>query len=121
MLLELTYQILAQFPQFYLTISDIYQNLLRASNHKKATWDTETLKQCVLRIPDFLLLQSHDSLKGKRTRIILFIDALDENEDQADNIEVVSILKQIAERFSAHSGETNGSILKVCLASRGGR
>lgn len=115
MLLEITFQILSQFPDFFLSIQEIYTDLLRVSRDKKPEWTTGRLKQCVMQIPHFFQCQSARS----RTRVILFIDALDENEDQSENREVVSIIKELAESYSdsvCSPGE--GPILKICLASR---
>ena len=127
MLLEITFQVLTQFPEYFLSIKEIYTDLLRVSRNKRLEWSTEILKQCVLLIPLFLQAQKgslFERWKGSqpehsRTRLILFIDALDENEDQSENNEVISILKELAEFYSNsifHPGV--GPILKICLASR---
>ncbi|KAI1491228.1 hypothetical protein F5X96DRAFT_488961 [Biscogniauxia mediterranea] len=112
MLRELVYQLLLQFPNYFNCIKARYQSLVLESRSKRPEWDVENLKQCLLSLAE-LPVQSQ-----VRSRFILFIDALDENESAEENKEVVGIMKQLAESFALWKGNTSGNILKICLASR---
>ncbi|KAI1635272.1 hypothetical protein F4809DRAFT_614548 [Biscogniauxia mediterranea] len=112
MLRELVYQLLLQFPNYFNCIKARYESLVLESRSKRPEWDVANLKQCLLSLAE-LPVQSQ-----VRSRFILFIDALDENEYAEENNEVVEIMKQLAESFALWKGNTPGNILKICLASR---
>ncbi|OCL02223.1 hypothetical protein AOQ84DRAFT_229435 [Glonium stellatum] len=112
MLRELVYQLLSQFPDYFQCIKSLYQDLVLESHSRKPEWDVTNLKQCLLSLSE-MPIESQ-----ARNRFILFIDALDENQDSQENNEAVAIVKQLVELFAQRKEKTPGNVLKICLASR---
>ncbi|KAI0596694.1 hypothetical protein F4775DRAFT_282821 [Biscogniauxia sp. FL1348] len=112
MLRELVYQLLLQFPAYFNCIRPHYESLVLESRSKRPNWDFTSLKECLLSLSEL-------PIEGPvRSRFILFIDALDENEFAKENIELVAIMKQLSDSFTREEGNASGNILKICLASR---
>ncbi|KAI0968001.1 hypothetical protein F4678DRAFT_230959 [Xylaria arbuscula] len=112
MIQELLYQILKQFPDFFVTLKPIYKKVVSRSD-SEVKWDLDELIQGFRLITDFTALSTRD-----RPRIFLFIDALDENQDQKDNIRLIKVLEEIVERYKERKMQPGVPLLKICLASR---
>ncbi|KAK7943808.1 uncharacterized protein PG986_012921, partial [Apiospora aurea] len=104
MLKELLYQTLRQFPTFYPLISQICDRVQRPEG--KFEWDVASLSECFLKIPELTL--GPDC----RARVIYFVDALDENEEQHENEQLLKLIQEL------HTTTHDMPILKICLASR---
>ena len=112
MLHELVFQLLSQFPAFFECVKPIYRSMILEKRQRRPEWDVPILKQCLM------ALCSLTTKSRVRNRFILFIDALDENENSSENNEVLSIVKELAESFDTSKSTASGNILKICLASR---
>ncbi|KAI8631819.1 hypothetical protein F5Y19DRAFT_422185 [Xylariaceae sp. FL1651] len=111
MLKELLYQTLNQFPHFFEVLRPIYVDAMKASVH--GTWDLTSLIDGFSQIP---LITSKNS--NHRSRLFLFIDALDENQDQKDNETLMRVLNDIVTKYKVRRVEPGAPLLKICLASR---
>ncbi|KAI0432656.1 hypothetical protein F5Y09DRAFT_131419 [Xylaria sp. FL1042] len=112
MIQELLYQILKQFPDFYVPLKPIHERKI-AKKSLGVKWDLDDLIEGFCRIPYLTAL----SMRG-RPRIFLFIDALDENQDQNDNILLLQVLEGVLERYHVRKAQPSAPLLKICLASR---
>ncbi|KAI0809525.1 hypothetical protein GGR55DRAFT_689298 [Xylaria sp. FL0064] len=112
MIQELLYQILEQFPDFFVSLKPVYERaVLKTGSGVK--WGLEDLIEGFRLIADL----SDLSMRG-RPRIFLFVDALDENQDQKDNVKLLQVLREIVERYQARKKQPGTPLLKICLASR---
>ncbi|KAL9619034.1 MAG: hypothetical protein Q9160_006289 [Pyrenula sp. 1 TL-2023] len=111
MLRELVFGVLKQFEPFFELIRPAFQRVRNECGTVR--WNVSSLKEMLLEIPH---LQS--PTPGRRDRIVLFIDALDENEDQKDNDTMISILKCLCSSHNDTRQKSNSPVLKLCLASR---
>jgi hypothetical protein len=111
MLKEILYQLLRQFPHFYPLIEPVYHDRLRAA--KDHPWDNQSLIDTVMRIPQITSIR-----QGVRDRIFLFIDALDENEDQQENEKMMRMIKDLSTQYRRTVTRSGAPLLKICLASR---
>lgn len=111
MLKELLYQLLRQFPGFYAQIDPIYKRSVRMLMHHE--WDLESLAEGFLQIPK--LTSCSEKL---RNRVFLFIDALDENENQKDNETMMKLIKRLSSEYESTAKNPKSPLLKICLASR---
>ena len=107
MLCELLYQLLLQFPALYPALEQFHRQLVTKTRNVRPDWDIESLKAGLLSISQFA------PPRGDRIRLVMFIDALDENHDQSDNEELLSFIRELAATVHGTS-----KLLKVCLASR---
>ncbi|KAK7976268.1 hypothetical protein PG989_014731 [Apiospora arundinis] len=119
MLQELLHQILAQFPTFYDLVSQIYDRVRRTAD--ASGWDVASLSECLLKIPDLTI--GPDS----RARVMIFVDALDENENQHENEQLMKLILDLSDTYCSRmknfdkdeaSPHHELPILKICLASR---
>ncbi|KAK6851000.1 alpha/beta-Hydrolase [Apiospora arundinis] len=119
MLQELLHQILAQFPTFYDLVSQIYDRVRRTAD--ASGWDIASLSECLLKIPDLTI--GPDS----RARVMIFVDALDENENQHENEQLMKLILDLSDTYCSRmknfdkdeaSPRHELPILKICLASR---
>ncbi|KAI1348803.1 hypothetical protein F5Y01DRAFT_206322 [Xylaria sp. FL0043] len=112
MIQELLYQILEQFPGFFVSLKPVYERaVLKTGSGVK--WGLEDLIEGFRLITDLSDLSIRD-----RPRVFLFIDALDENQDQKDNIKLLEVLQELVERYQARKKRPGAPLLKICLASR---
>ncbi|KAG6355404.1 hypothetical protein INS49_003366 [Diaporthe citri] len=109
MLMELLYQILQQYPRSFELISPIFLNLKRLNQ----SWDIQSLSQAILHIPHI-----PPAVSGRRDRITLFIDALDENQKQDDNNTLLDIFDSLIRTYRSVRDKPDAPVLKICLASR---
>ncbi|KAI1746987.1 hypothetical protein F4782DRAFT_535834 [Xylaria castorea] len=112
MMQELLYQILKQFPDFFVSLKPIYEKAISKTGHE-FKWDLDDLIEGFSLIPDL----TASSVSG-RPRIFLFIDALDENQDQKNNEKLVRVLKDIVGKYQVRKTQPRAPLLKICLASR---
>ncbi|KAF3002784.1 hypothetical protein E8E14_000058 [Neopestalotiopsis sp. 37M] len=111
MLKELLYQLLQQFPSFYAQIRPIYDRKVKIL--VPCEWDLESLAESFMQIPKLT-----SSSKTLRNRVFLFIDALDENENQQDNETMMKLIKRLSSEYELTAKNTYSPVLKICLASR---
>ncbi|KAF7534506.1 hypothetical protein G7054_g6171 [Neopestalotiopsis clavispora] len=111
MLKELLHQLLWQFPHFYSQIGPIYKR--RVSMLDSRNWDLDSLTEGFLQIPKFI-----PSSQRTRDRVFLFIDALDENENQEENETMMKLIKRLSSEYESMEKRPNSPLLKICLASR---
>jgi hypothetical protein len=111
MLKELLHQLLRQFPHFYSQIGPIYKR--RVSMLDSRNWDLDSLTEGFLQIPKFI-----PSSQRTRDRLFLFIDALDENENQEENETMMKLIKRLSSEYESMEKRPNSPLLKICLASR---
>ncbi|KAI0450474.1 hypothetical protein F5B21DRAFT_427373 [Xylaria acuta] len=112
MMQEFLYQILKQFPEFFVSLKPIYEKTALKTG-LEVKWDLEDLIEGFSLVPDL----PASRVKG-RPRIFLFIDALDENQDQKDNEKLVRVLKDIVGKYQVRKTQPGAPLLKICLASR---
>ncbi|ETS76726.1 hypothetical protein PFICI_12113 [Pestalotiopsis fici W106-1] len=111
MLKELLYQLLHQFPHFYAQIGPIYKRRVRMLVPRE--WDLDSLAEGFLQIPNLV-----SRSKTTRDRVFLFIDALDENENQHENETMMSLIKRLSAEYESTAKNSQSPLLKICLASR---
>ncbi|KAI1305483.1 hypothetical protein F5Y03DRAFT_152930 [Xylaria venustula] len=109
---KLLYQILEQFPDFFVTLKPIYEKVVSKTG-SDVKWDLDDLIEGFRLIPDFTAVSSRS-----RPRIFLFIDALDENQDRNDNIKLLQVLEEIVTKYQVRKRQPSAPLLKICLASR---
>lgn len=109
MLTELLYQILDSYPRFFELIRPIFLDLKRT----KRDWDIRSLSQAMLHIPHL-----PPNVADCRERITLFIDALDENQNQDDNANLLGLFDDLRATYKGVRHKPDAPILKICLASR---
>lgn len=109
MLMELLYQVLEQYPRSFHLIRPIFMNLKRL----KQDWDIRSLSQAMLQIPHI-----PPAVSGRRDRVTLFVDALDENQNQDDNNNLLSIFERLNATYRSVRVKPDAPVLKICLASR---
>lgn len=109
MLMELLHQVLEQYPRSFELIRPIFVNLKRL----KQDWDVRSLSQALLHIPHI-----PPAVPGRRDRITLFVDALDENQNQDDNNNLLSIFQDLSAAYRSVRVKGDAPVLKICLASR---
>jgi len=109
MLQELVYQSLVQFPGLFDLVRPIYRSLL---GHRAGAidWGVDDLIECIVQLGNV------PPTEGVRNRFVIFVDALDENEEQDDNGKILSTLLRVASICEQNAEGL--PILKVCLASR---
>lgn len=109
MLMEILYQVLEQYPRSFELIQPIFKNLRRL----KQGWDIKSLSQAMLHIPHI-----PPAVPGCRDRITLFVDALDENQNQDDNNNLLDIFESLKATYKGFRAKPDAPVLKICLASR---
>lgn len=109
MLMELLHQVLRQYPRSFELIRPIFLNLKRV----KQDWDIRSLSQAMLHIPHI-----PPAVPGRRDRITLFVDALDENQNQDDNNSLLDIFESLNATYRGVRAKRDAPVLKICLASR---
>lgn len=109
MLMELLYQLLEQYPRSFELIRPIFTHLRRL----KQDWDIKSLSRAMLHIPHIPA-----SVPGCRDLITIFVDALDENQNQDDNNNLLSIFDSLNTEYSDVRTRVDAPLLKICLASR---
>lgn len=108
MLMELLYQILETHPHSFELIRPIFLRL-----KLKHDWDVRSLSEAMLQIPHI-----PPATPGSRDRITLFVDALDENQNQEDNTTLLGIFENLIDTYKSVRGRPGVPVLKICLASR---
>lgn len=76
-------------------------------------WDIKSLSEAILYLPHI-----PPAVSGCRDRITLFIDALDENQNQHDNNTLLSIFEHLNATYKDIRAKPYAPVLKICLASR---
>lgn len=109
MLMELLYQVLGQYPRSFELIQPIFANLKKL----KREWDVRSLSQALLQMPHI-----PPAVPGCRDRVTLFVDALDENQNQDDNNNLLSIFEDLSTTYRSVRAKGDAPVLKICLASR---
>ncbi|KAL2289344.1 hypothetical protein FJTKL_02347 [Diaporthe vaccinii] len=109
MLMEILYQVLEQYPRSFELIRPIFKNLRRL----KQDWDIKSLSQAMLHIPHI-----PPAVPGCRDRITLFVDALDENQNQDDNNSLLDIFESLKATYRGVRAKPDAPVLEICLASR---
>lgn len=109
MLTELLYQILQKYPHSFELIRPIFLEVKTINQ----PWDIQSLSRAILRIPHI-----RPAVPGSRDHITLFIDALDENQNQNDNNDLLKIFDDLLAAYSKAKHKIDSPILKICLASR---
>ncbi|KAI1424788.1 hypothetical protein F5Y12DRAFT_714855 [Xylaria sp. FL1777] len=112
MMQEILYRILKQFPEFFVLLKPIYERTVSKTSFE-VKWDLDDLIEGFSLIPDL----TASSMKG-RPRIFLFIDALDENQEQKYNEKLVRVLEDIVSKYRVRNARPGAPLLKICLASR---
>ena len=102
MLQEVLYSILRQSTALLSIVNPLYLGLVQSQRTQTPKWDIESLKAALISIVE-------QSKVG--TRILLFIDALDEHS--GDNDTLVLLFKSLIQKAGKDSVK-----LKLCLASR---
>jgi hypothetical protein len=111
MLTELLYQTLNQFPEFYKVLKPIYAESAGRTAH--SGWDLAGLLEGFSQIPHIT-----SSSSTPRARLLFFIDALDENQDQKENKILMRAITGIAAEYEIRKNQPGSPLLKICLASR---
>lgn len=109
MLMELLYQVLEKYPRSFELIRPIFMNLKRL----KQDWDIRSLSKAILHIPYI-----PPAVPGCRDHITIFVDALDENQNQDDNNTLLSIFDNLNTTYKGVRVRLDSPLLKICLASR---
>lgn len=109
MLMELVRQVLEQFPRSFELVRPIFTDLKKL----KRDWDIKSLSQAMLHIPHI-----PPAVPGCRDRITVFVDALDENQNQDDNKILLGIFESLNATYRGARGKPDAPVLKICLASR---
>lgn len=79
----------------------------------KQDWDIRSLSQAMSHIPHI-----PPAVPGRRDRITLFVDALDENQNQDDNNTLLSIFDDLKTKYRHVRARLDAPLMKICLASR---
>lgn len=109
MLMELVYQLLERFPTSFKCIRPIFLKLRRL----KQDWDIRSLSEALFTIP-----RLPPNLPGCRDRVTIFVDALDENQNQNENSNLLSIFDNLNDIYMGLRDRPDAPVLKICLASR---
>ena len=109
MLMELLYQVLEKYPRCFELIRPTFLNLKRL----KQDWDIRSLSQAMMHIPHI-----PSAMPGRRDHITMFVDALDENQNQDDNKTLLSIFDNLNATYRGLKTKPDAPVLKICLASR---
>lgn len=109
MLMELLYQVLEKYPRSFELIRPIFLNIKRL----KQDWNIGSLTQAMLQIPHI-----PPAVPGHRDHITIFVDALDENQNQDDNNMLLSIFDNLNATYMDVRSKPGVPVLKICLASR---
>jgi hypothetical protein len=110
MLREIPFMLLKQFPILFEQICPIYRRLAKSPGKKEVEWDLQLLKKALLCLPSI-----RPDPRGTRRRFLLFIDALDENADAAENAELLAIITRLADCFHQKGEPGKKDILKIVV------
>lgn len=111
MLKEVLFGLLKQFEHFFGLVRPIFQRMRK--NFGIPRWDIQSLTEMLLEVPNL-----KSTIPGRKDRIVLFIDALDENQDQKDNVTMIGTLKLLSSLYADTRQDVRSPVLKICLASR---
>lgn len=106
--MELLYQLLESYPHSFELIRPIVLRL-----KVKQEWDVRSLSEAMSQIPHV-----PPARPGFRDRITLFVDALDENQNQDDNSTMLGIFDSLIDTYRRIRNKPGAPVLKICLASR---
>lgn len=109
MLMELLYQLLEKYPRSFEIIRPTFMSLKRG----KQDWNIQSLSKAFISIP-----YVPPAVPGCKDHITLFIDALDEDQNQADNNTLLEILDDLLDTYRCVRNDPDTPVLKICLASR---